>query len=90
MDQAHANWIRGLFKAAFSTGVPDDAQFEGCYINYPDLDMTYIGGDPANAKNPSWYGIFFPNPLIESRLRRTKQRWDPLNVFRNEMSVPLP
>lgn len=90
VDQAHANWIRGLFKAAFSTGVPDDAQFEGCYINYPDLDMTYIGGDPANGKNPSWYGIFFPDPLIESRLRRTKRRWDPLNVFRNEMSVPLP
>ncbi|WP_430458802.1 BBE domain-containing protein [Pseudomonas salmasensis] len=26
--------------------------------------------------------------MIESRLRRTKQRWDPHNVFRNEMSVP--
>ncbi|WEJ08373.1 MULTISPECIES: BBE domain-containing protein [unclassified Pseudomonas] len=26
--------------------------------------------------------------MIESRLRRTKQRWDPRNVFRNEMSVP--
>ncbi|WP_411392771.1 BBE domain-containing protein [Pseudomonas sp. MPB23] len=21
-------------------------------------------------------------------MRRTKQRWDPLNIFRNEMSVP--
>ncbi|MCP1513770.1 MULTISPECIES: FAD-dependent oxidoreductase [Pseudomonas] len=87
-DQAHADWIRGLFNAAFTNGVPDDPEFEGCYINYPDLDMTYLGGDPANGKNPSWYGIFFPNTIIESRLRRTKQRWDPLNVFRNEMSVP--
>jgi hypothetical protein len=25
---------------------------------------------------------------VENRLRRTKRRWDPLNVFRNEMSVP--
>ncbi|WP_256859012.1 MULTISPECIES: BBE domain-containing protein [Pseudomonas] len=30
----------------------------------------------------------YPDLMIESRLRRTKQRWDPRNVFRNEMSVP--
>lgn len=87
-DQANADWIRGLFYQAFTTGVPDDAEFEGCYINYPDLDMTYVGGNPANDKNANWYGLFFPNTIIESRLRRTKRRWDPHNVFRNEMSVP--
>lgn len=87
-DQANADWIRGLFYDAFATGAPDAPEFEGCYINYPDLDMTYVRGNPANDKNPNWYGIFFPNTIIESRLRRTKQRWDPLNVFRNEMSVP--
>jgi len=50
--------------------------------------MTHLGGNPANPRNPLWYGIFFPNTIIENRLRRTKQRWDPSNVFRNEMSVP--
>ena len=50
--------------------------------------MTHLGGNPANAKNPQWYTVFFPDLIIESRLRRTKQRWDPLNIFRNEMSVP--
>jgi len=69
-------------------GVPLNAEFEGCYINYPDLDMTHLGGNPANAKNPQWYTVFFPDLIIESRLRRTKQRWDPLNIFHNEMSVP--
>ena len=88
IDRAHADWIRGLYYAAFTNGVPNDPEFEGCYINYPDLDMTHLGGNPANPRNPLWYGIFFPNTIIENRLRRTKQRWDPSNVFRNEMSVP--
>lgn len=89
-DQAHEKWIQGLFFAAFAkdSGVPVNAQFQGCYINYPDRDMLFIGGDPSKGLNPQWYKIFFPDLMIESRLRRTKQRWDPLNVFRNEMSVP--
>ncbi|WP_073526361.1 FAD-dependent oxidoreductase [Pseudomonas fluorescens] len=89
-DQAHADWIRGLYFNAFAgdQGVPINDAFEGCYINYPDLDMTYVGGNPANGKNLEWYKIFFPDPMIENRLRRTKQRWDPSNIFHNEMSVP--
>lgn len=88
-DRAHAAWIRGLYFQAFadSNGVPLNAEFEGCYINYPDLDMTYLGGDPANGKNPQWHRIFFPDTIIQSRLRTTKTRWDPRNLFRNEMSV---
>lgn len=90
LDQAHAQWIQGLFFAAFANdnGVPLNGEFEGCYINYPDRDMLFIDGDPSKGLNPQWYKIFFPDLMIESRLRRTKQRWDPLNVFRNEMSVP--
>ena len=89
-DQAHAQWIQGLFFAAFANdgGAPVNAQFQGCYINYPDRDMLFIDGDPSKGPNPQWYKIYFPDLMIESRLRRTKQRWDPLNVFRNEMSVP--
>lgn len=88
-DQAHADWIRGLYFNAFANdqGVPVNDEFEGCYINYPDLDMTYVGGNPANGENPQWYKIFFPDLNIERRLRRTKQRWDPHNIFHNEMSV---
>ena len=89
-DQAHADWIQGLYFNAFADdhGVPINNAFEGCYINYPDLDMTHIGGNPSHAKNPDWYKVFFPDLMIESRLRRTKKYWDPHNVFRNEMSVP--
>jgi hypothetical protein len=92
MDAAHASWIRGLFASAFaeSGGIPLDDNFEGCYLNYPDLDMTYYVGLPDNGKNPDWYRIYFPDEAIETRLRATKQTWDPLNLFRNEMSVPLP
>ncbi|MBC3299555.1 FAD-binding oxidoreductase [Pseudomonas sp. SWRI18] len=89
-DQAHANWIQGLFFAAFVNdgGVPLNNEFDGCYINYPDWDMLFYGGDPSQGLNPQWYKIFFPELSIESRLRRTKQRWDPQNMFHNEMSVP--
>jgi hypothetical protein len=51
--------------------------------------MTYNGGLPDNGKNPNWRHIYFPDPEIEKRLRATKKRWDPLDLFRNEMSVPL-
>lgn len=92
VDAAHAQWIRGLFVKAFedSGGIPRNDNFEGCYLNYPDHDMIYNGGLPENGKNPKWRDIYFPDPKIEARLRATKKRWDPLNLFRNEMSVPLP
>jgi len=90
-DEEHAKWIRNLFLSAFaeSGGIPLDENFEGCYLNYPDLDMTYHQGLPDQGKNPEWRKIYFPDDGIEARLRNTKLRWDPLNIFRNEMSVPL-
>jgi FAD/FMN-containing dehydrogenase len=90
-DAEHAAWIRYLYLQAFaeSNGIPLDDNFEGCYINYPDLDMTYIGGMPENGKDPNWYSTYFPDPRIRKRLIGTKNYWDPNNVFRNEMSVPL-
>lgn len=90
-DDEHAAWIRELYVKAFaeSNGIPLDDNFEGCYINYPDLDMTYFGGLPSNDKNPDWYDIYFPDTNIKNRLIATKSQWDPLNIFRNEMSVPL-
>lgn len=90
-DREHARWIRNLFLQAFaeSDGIPLDSNFEGCYLNYPDLDMTYNRGLPDEGKNPYWRKIYFPDDKIETRLRNTKRHWDPLNVFRNEMSVPL-
>lgn len=90
-DQEHAKWIRNLFVQAFaqSDGIPLDDNFEGCYLNYPDLDMTYHHGLPDKGKNPYWRKIYFPNEEIETRLRNTKRRWDSLNIFRNEMSVPV-
>ncbi|QAU23237.1 FAD-binding oxidoreductase [Dyella sp. M7H15-1] len=90
-DDEHAKWIRGLYVSAFadSDGIPVDDNFEGCYLNYPDLDMTYSGGLPENGKNPDWRYIYFPDAHIEARLRNTKAHWDPRDLFRNEMSVPL-
>ncbi|MGK9416322.1 BBE domain-containing protein [Pseudomonas cedrina] len=87
-DQAHANWIQGLFSKAFASGVPVDPEFDGCYINYPDRDMLFHRGIPSLGPNPRWYEIFFPDGTIRTRLHDTKKRWDPQNRFHNEMSVP--
>lgn len=89
-DAEHAAWIRELYVKAFaeSNGIPLDNNFEGCYINYPDLDMTYLGGVPGE-ENSEWYSIYFPDDRIRNRLIETKNQWDPRNIFRNEMSVPL-
>jgi hypothetical protein len=89
-DAEHAAWIRGLFRGAFSAsnGIPLDNNFEGCYLNYPDLDMTYIGGLPENGPNSDWYHIYFPDVAIQARLILAKAQWDAGNLFRNQMSVP--
>lgn len=96
LDEVHAAWIRGLYKAAFDgsisgqseVGVPVNDYFDGCYINYPDLDMIYQKGntDGKNILNPNWRNIYFPNGK-ESLLQDAKKRWDPLDIFRNSMSV---
>jgi hypothetical protein len=97
LDQIHATWIRNLYKDAFRntiqpdlSGVPVNDYFDGCYINYPDLDMTYINGntDGLNNSNANWREIYFPHGK-EALLRQAKKMWDPKNMFKNSMSVPV-
>lgn len=66
-------------------GVPNPLHksgiFEGCYYNYPDVDLNdKVGHDGA------LYLYFMDN--IE-RLVKTKKRWDADNYFSHEQSIPL-
>ncbi|MFC6885918.1 MULTISPECIES: FAD-dependent oxidoreductase [Actinomadura] len=87
-EAEHIAWIRDTYKNTFATtgGVPAIGDVtDGCYINYPDADLS----DPAwNTSADRWSKLYYKDSY--SRLQRVKNRWDPLNVFRHRQSVELP
>ncbi|MDA0563465.1 FAD-binding protein [Streptomonospora sp. S1-112] len=81
-------WIRELYRAMYGDsqgrpGVPvPDEVTDGCYISYPDVDLS----DPAwNRSNVPWSTLYYKQHY--ARLRRVKRTWDPFNVFRHRQSV---
>ncbi|MFV2178970.1 BBE domain-containing protein [Actinomadura sp. LOL_016] len=78
-------WIRDTYQATFADtgGVPIvGGNTDGCYINYPDVDLS----DPDwNTSDQSWSTLYYKD--VYPRLQRVKARWDPLNVFRNAQSI---
>jgi hypothetical protein len=88
VDAAHVAWVREMYAEMFSqTGgypIPGE-QYDGCYVNYPDPDIT----DPShNASGVPWHDLYWKDNY--PRLQRAKQRWDPADVFRHAQSVRLP
>ncbi|WP_394825692.1 FAD-binding oxidoreductase [Pendulispora albinea] len=84
-DDYNIGWIRKFYGDVFDKtgGVPlHDELTDGCYINYPDVDLN----DPAwNRSRLSamelYYGANYP------RLRAIKRRWDPNNIFHHRQSI---
>jgi hypothetical protein len=71
-------------------GIPDpDApgghMFQGCYYNYPDVDLNKYGGlDKA-------LSLYFLDNYEknERNLVDVKRRWDPANFFNHAQSIPV-
>ncbi|MET9550721.1 FAD-binding protein [Streptomyces sp. NPDC006627] len=100
--ERHLNWIRTFYEDVYHTtgGVPTvaaptspastspastSAHTDGCYVNYPDTDLD----DPVhNTSGQSAHRLYYKENY--TRLQRTKQRWDPHNVFRHAQSIRLP
>ncbi len=76
-DDANLAWIRGLYTAMYGEDgpMPDDLM-DGCYVNYPDVDLK------------DWSTLYYKENY--ARLQRVKARWDPLNIFNHQQSIPLP
>lgn len=83
-------WCRGFYKEYFlrQAGKPfsDCQRYEGCYINYPDIDMKYKNDNPEQL-DCRWLELYY-GPKRDM-LIATKKAVDPNNIFRSELSIPL-
>ncbi len=86
--------VRGAHKSAYLRANLADAQIEtmfqndrtdGCYINYPDMDIN----DPqVNRSGVPWSTLYYTTNY--PKLQQVKATYDPLNVFRHNQSIELP
>lgn len=87
-DAENLAWTREFYGEVYaaSGGVPiPNDRTDGCYINYPDTDLS----DPAfNSSEVPWHGLYYKDNYL--RLQQVKARWDPKNIFRHSQSIELP
>jgi FAD/FMN-containing dehydrogenase len=87
-DAARLQYFDDLYTDVYSAnvdathaGTPFHNQFyEGCYINYPDLDMT---------RYPFWPELYYGNAGLYPFLQGVKKRYDPNNIFHHSMTVRI-
>jgi hypothetical protein len=76
-DAVNLGWIRRLYERMYGPRGPlPDAIMDGCYVNYPDVDLE------------DWQVLYYKDDY--ARLVAVKGRWDPLDVFNHEQSIELP
>ncbi len=84
-DAKHIDWMRRGYADTYADtgGVPvPNAVTDGCYVNYPDGDLS----DPNfNKSTTPWYTLYYKDNY--ARLLQAKRRWDPLNFFRHRQSI---
>jgi FAD/FMN-containing dehydrogenase len=85
---AQTQWLAKFYEELYSgpdadsqhAGTPYwNHQYQGCYINYPDVDML---------KYNYWPQLYYGEENYE-HLQTVKRRYDPHNVFHHAMSVRL-
>jgi FAD/FMN-containing dehydrogenase len=73
-DEANLRWIRAFYAAMYgSDGPVPDGRLDGCYINYPDVDLD------------NWQTLYYKENY--PKLRHVKKKWDPLNIFNHAQSI---
>jgi FAD/FMN-containing dehydrogenase len=85
-DAAQCSWINRFYEELYSGPDADTAhqgtpywneQYEGCYMNYPDVDMLRYDFWPQLYHGDENYAF----------LQDVKRRYDPGNVFHHAMSI---
>ena len=86
-DAGHLQWMRDFYNDLYSAegvgttyaGTPFwNERFEGCYINYPDVDMLEYS---------FWPQLYYGTGDLYPFLQEVKRRYDPNNFFHHAMSV---
>lgn len=88
-DQYYLKWMSTLYTDVFKTmgGTPNPKtdptnSVQGCYYNYPDVDLNGPTNDKEIALN-----LYFGDNL--HKLKQVKKRWDPNNYFNGLQSIPV-
>ncbi|WP_105970640.1 FAD-dependent oxidoreductase [Streptomyces geranii] len=87
-DAKYIAWTRESYEETYADtgGVPvPNAVTDGCYVNYPDADLS----DPQrNRSGVGWATLYYKGNY--RRLQQVKAKYDPGNFFRHRQSVELP
>lgn len=78
LDAFYTSIYTGEHVDAHHQGTPWGDSYEGCYMNYADVDML---------RYPYWPELFYGRDGLYEFLQKVKQRYDRNNVFHHAMSV---
>jgi FAD/FMN-containing dehydrogenase len=74
LQKRNLRWINDFYVAMYGPAGPrPDATLDGCYVNYPDMDLK------------DWQYLYYLDNY--PRLQKVKAEWDPHNVFHHGHSV---
>jgi FAD/FMN-containing dehydrogenase len=86
-DAGNLEWIKEFFTDLYSgpdaepnhKGTPYwNDHYEGCYINYPDVDMLAYA---------FWPELYYGEKGLVPMLQKVKKQYDPNNIFHHAMSI---
>lgn len=85
-DAQHLSDLDSFYTALYSgkhvdadhQGTPWGDAYEGCYMNYPDVDML---------RYSYWPELYYGRDGLYPFLRKVKQTYDPNNIFHHAMSI---
>jgi FAD/FMN-containing dehydrogenase len=86
-DAGQIQWLRDLYTELYAasgagarySGTPFwGDRYEGCYINYPDIDML---------QHDYWPQLYYGTGDLYPFLQNVKRKYDPNNIFHHTMSI---
>jgi hypothetical protein len=78
LDRFYTSLYSGKHVDANHQGTPWGDAYEGCYMNYADVDML---------RYSFWPELFYGQDGLYGFLQKVKQKYDPNNVFHHAMSI---
>ncbi|MGA9720265.1 MAG: FAD-binding protein [Acidobacteriaceae bacterium] len=78
LDAFYTSIYTGKHVDAHHQGTPWGDAYEGCYMNYADVDML---------RYSYWPELFYGRDGLYEYLQKVKQAYDPNNVFHHAMSI---